>query len=150
GYEKNARDQYGALDPPGQIQSIRWEHEEAPEGLLLGQMQFVRKGMGNLLPGGRLEVSPLAMIRQHNPFSSDDRHDPLLFHYAYLDDDTFTVAPPPGYVLEALPPGIDQQTGAGRYIVRVEKDASGAVLIRRQMALQRFVAPPEAYRAYRA
>jgi hypothetical protein len=150
GWEKEAREEYLKLDPPGQIDSVAWREEENPDSNLQGTLRFVRRGFANLLPGGRLEVSPLTMVRHQNPFTREERNDPILFPYPYTDEDVFMIQPPPGYALAALPPLIERKSAVGRYTVRAEKGEGGSVVVSRQFELKRFWGGAELYSAYRS
>lgn len=147
--EKETREDYEKLDPPGQVESIAWENEEAPDQELKGTLRLTRKGMAGSLPGGRIEVSPLTMIRSENPFAAADRNGPIYFSYPYVNEDTMEVAPPPGYVLDSLPQSVEQPTSVGRYSVKAVKGAGEAVRVARTFELKRFSAGEELYSTYR-
>src|SRR5262249_12828887 len=102
------------------------------------------------LPGGRLEISPLAMMRTSNPFTRSDRNGPIFFSYPYADEDTIEIAPPKGYAAEALPAASEQKSAVGRYAVNVQNGEGGSVRIVRTFELKRYSAGPELYAAYRA
>src|SRR5215472_1212331 len=149
-WEKEIRNEYQKLDPPAEIESVSWENEEKSDVHLVGKLRFSRNALASTLPGGRLEISPLAMLGHHNPFTSDVRNDPIYFPYPYLDDDVIRVAPPAGFVIDALPKPTEIQTEAGRYVVHIEKGDSNTVLIRREFEIRRFAAAPNLYPAYRS
>jgi hypothetical protein len=147
--DKETREDYQKLDPPGQVESIGWENEESPESELKGTIQITRKGIVSALPGGRLEFSPLTMIRGSNPFTRTDRNGPVYFPYPYVDEDTMVVTPPPGYVLDGLPQPINVPTSAGRYSVQIQKGDGDSVRIVRSLELKRFSGGEELYPSYR-
>jgi hypothetical protein len=148
--EKEVREEYEKLSPPGVIESIGWENEENSDLELKGTMRVVRKGIASALPGGRIEFSPLTMMRSTNPFTRQDRNGPIYFPYAYADVDTFVVTPPPGYSVDALPQPIAQPTSIGRYSVQVRRGEGDSVRIERSFELTQFSGGSEAYYAYRA
>ena len=143
GWEKAVREEYEKYDPPGQVESASWENEENPEQDLKGTLSVTRKGMAAALPGGRIEVSPLTMIRQEDPFTSADRNGPIYFPYPYVDEDTMEIAAPSGYVVDALPQAVEQPTSVGRYSVRAVKGEGETVRIVRSFELKRFSAGEE-------
>ena len=149
-WEKEAREDYEKLDPPGQIESLAWESEDNPEADLKATMRWTRKGMTAALPGGRVEISPLTMIRASNPFTRQDRNGPIYFPYPYIDDDTMEITPPPGYSVDALPAPIEQASGVGRYSVQVQKGDGNSVRVIRRFELKRFSGGVELYSVYRA
>ena len=148
--DKETREDYQKLDPPGQVESIGWENDESPESDLKGTIRLTRKGMASALPGGRLEFSPLTMIRGSNPFTRADRTGPIYFPYPYVDEDTMVVSPPPGYVLDALPQPVNIPTSAGRYSVQVQKGDGDSVRIVRSLELKRFSGGDDLYASYRS
>ena len=149
GWEKAVREEYEKYNPPGQVESASWENEENPEQDLKGTLSVTRKGMAAALPGGRIEVSPLTMIRQEDPFTSADRNGPIYFPYPYVDEDTMEIAAPSGYVVDALPQAVEQPTSVGRYSVRAVKGEGETVRIVRSFELKRFSAGEELYSTYR-
>jgi hypothetical protein len=148
-WEKDLRSQYEKLDPPGKIESFAFSGDEDPEATLQGTIRILRPGIATPLPGGRIELTPLPMLRYTNPFSGDKRNDPISFPYPYVDEDIVTVAPPPGYVVEGLPSGGERASNVGRYSVTVKKGDSDTVVLTRSFSVLRANAGPELYPNYR-
>ena len=113
--EKEVRETYEKLDPPVELEAIEIQNAEEPEKEYLQTTTFRRKSLASSLPGGRLELAPLTMLQQSNPFTQDKREEPILFSYPWLDEDTLTITPPPGYVVDALPPPAALTTMAGKF-----------------------------------
>jgi Domain of Unknown Function with PDB structure (DUF3858) len=147
--EKNLREAYQAFDSPGEIESVAYQNEENPEQDLVETMAFRRKALGGTLAGQRLELSPLAMIGESNPFTQDKREEPIILPYPYRNEDTLTITAPAGYVADALPASIELKTLVGLYAVRVSKGGGNAIIVTRLLSLTRFTASPEYYPEYR-
>jgi hypothetical protein len=149
-FEKDLREHYEKLDPPGELESLTLQNEETPDVELLQTTKFRRKGIASALPGGRLELAPLSMLQEANPFTQERRDEPIMFAYPYLDEDTLTITPPAGYATEALPTPIDEKNMVGRYSVRASKGVDGTLTINRVFEVKRFSAGPELYAQYRS
>ena len=148
-WEKETKEDYEKLDPPGQIETVAWEAEENPESELKGTIRLTRKSMAGTLPGGRIEVIPLTMMRSASPFTNADRSGPIYFHYPYLDTDVLEIVPPPGYAIDSLPLPIEHSCGVGKYSVKAQKGTGDSIRITRSFELTRFSGGQELYSTYR-
>ena len=148
-FEKRLRETYEKFDPPGEVESVAFQNEESPEENFVQTTKFRRNGLGATLPGGRLELAPLTMIGETNPFTQEKRDEPIIFPYPYLNEDTLTITAPEGYVPDALPPPIEQRGIVGRYGVRAARGEGNSVVVTRILALTRFSGSPEFYAEYR-
>ncbi|MGH9388544.1 MAG: transglutaminase domain-containing protein [Vicinamibacteria bacterium] len=149
-WEKEVREDYQKLDPPGQVESVSFENSEEPEQNLSSKLRFVRKGMASPLPGGRMELAPLSLMGETNPFTQEKRNDPIIFAYPYLDEDTLTVEVPEGYAVDALPSRVERANNIGRYVASAERGTGDTVVVSRTFELARFFGGPELYPNYRA
>jgi hypothetical protein len=147
--ERAVRESFQKLTPPGELESISYENAEASEGPVVVATRFARPGIATTLPGGRILLSPLALLSQTNPFTQEKRAGPISFPYAYRDEDTVTIVPPPGYALEGLPPGTDRTTQAGRYTVAAARGEGESVVVTRLFEVTRFFSGPELFSSYR-
>jgi hypothetical protein len=148
-YEKRLKEAYEKYDPPGEIVSLTFQNEESPEQEFFQITKFRRDGLGATLPGGRLELAPLTMIGESNPFTQEKREEPILFPYPYLDEDTLTITAPEGYAPDALPAPIELRNLVGRYSARTTRGEGNAIVVTRVLALSRFSGSPEFYPEYR-
>jgi hypothetical protein len=105
--------------------------------------------MANVLPGNRLEFSPIAVLFHRNPFTRETRSEPIFFPFPYLDEDTFTIAPPAGWKLDAPPAPIERDSVVGRYGISAESREDGTILVRRRFELKRSWGDADYYKSYR-
>jgi hypothetical protein len=148
-WEKDLRETYEKLEPPGVIESVSFKNEEEPDVDVQSTVRILRKGLASPLPGGRIEFTPLPMLNTTNPFTGDQRTGPILFPYPYVHLDTITVAPPSGYTVEGLPSGTERTSNVGKYSVTVQKGAGETVVVTRTFSIQRPSSGPELYSNYR-
>jgi hypothetical protein len=148
--DKKLREAYQKMDPPGEIESVSYENEEKPGADFVQTTVFRRNGLGGSLPGGRVELAPLTMIGESNPFTQERRDEPIMFPYPYLQEDTLVVTPPDGYAPDALPPPVELHSLVGRYSARASKgDKPNTVVVSRTLTVSRFSASPDFYPEYR-
>ena len=147
--EKKLREHYQKLEPPGEIESVAWKNEETPDAEFVQTTAFRRKGIGGSLPGGRIELSPLTMIGESNPFTQEKREEPILFPFPYLDEDTVTVVPPSVYAPDTLPGPVEMRNQVGRYAIHIAPGDGNAIVVSRTLMLWRFSGSPEFYSEYR-
>jgi hypothetical protein len=148
-YEKDLRNQYEKLDPPSSVDSLAFDKENDPDEPLTSTLRLVSRGIAPPLPGGRIAIAPLPLLRESNPFPVDTRHDPISFPFPYVNQDFVTVVAPEGYVVEGVPGPVERTSAGGRYTLTAEKGPGEKVVIQRTFTLARANAGPEAYEAYR-
>jgi hypothetical protein len=83
------------------------------------------------LVGSRAMV-PLAIFAatHKNPFTAEQRKNPIYFHYAYRVDDEVTLKVPSGYAVESLPATADVNMGALHYTATVGRTDDAIRLVR--------------------
>lgn len=148
-WQRDTREEYRKMEIPGEVESVNWQDEEKSDVDLQGSLRVVRRGIANVLPGGRLEFSPVAMLSHRNPFTRETRNGPVFFPFPYLDEDTFTIGPPAGWKLDGPPPPIERNSVVGRYGISAESREDGTVLVRRRFELKRSWDDPDYYESYR-
>jgi hypothetical protein len=148
-YEKEIRDSYQKMDPPGEVATVELQHENDPDAEFISKITFTRAGVVPNPGDARLIVSPLTMMRQENPFTQDVRTEPIRFPYPNLEADTVTLRLPPGYVLDGLPQGIEAGSEAGRYAISARSEGD-AVVVERLFEIRRSSASSDAYPLYRS
>ena len=148
-YEKDLRSQYEKLDPPSSVDSLAFDKEDEPDEPLTSTLKLLSHGIAPPLPGGRIAIAPLPLLRESNPFPVGNRNDPISFPYPYVNQDFLTVVAPEGYVVDGVPVPVERTSPVGRYTLTAEKGAGEKVVIQRTFSLARANAGPEAYEAYR-
>ena len=113
-------------------------------------LKLVSHGIAPPLPGGRIAIAPLPLLRETNPFPVGDRHDPISFPYPYVNQDVLTIVAPEGYVVDGVPGPVERSSAIGRYTLTAEKGAGEKVVVQRTFSIARANSGPEAYEAYRS
>lgn len=101
---------------------------------------------------GRRLFVPLALERDRVaiPPAMDERTQPVVFSYPYLDVDTVRYVLPAGFRVEALPAPVHLEHAFARYDATVELDADGVLVYVRRFELRRDDVPAADYDALRS
>jgi hypothetical protein len=143
--EKKIRESH----PRRNLESVTYQNEESPEQDFVLTTSFRMEGLGGTLPGGRLDLSPLELIGESNPFTQAKREEPIMFPYPYLDEDALTITAPAEYVPDALPEAIELRDPVGLYSARASRGEGNAIVVIRRLVVTRFSGSPEYYPEYR-
>lgn len=148
-YENSVRERLRKLDPPGTLDSLKVEALTSQEAELAIRSVVRRPSFAATMPGGRMALTPLALMESTNPFTQEKRTDPIRFPYPYRDENRFTITAPPGYVVDGWSGTTSKKNEIGRYAVDARKGESGSVVIDRNFELQRAAGRADEYVFFR-
>ncbi|HWC66214.1 MAG TPA: DUF3858 domain-containing protein, partial [Thermoanaerobaculia bacterium] len=148
-YEKEVREMFRKMDPPGEVTSVELQHENDPDDEFGSKVAFTRAGLVPDAGASRIVLSPLAAMRQENPFTQTTRTEPIRLPYPNVAADTVELRIPEGYALDGAPTGFATANDAGRYLVTVRTEGS-SVVVDRLFEVKRSAASADAYPLYRS